>query len=82
MPKKKKRRNKNLRGELSAEAFADENSVSVHEMTKAVLYAVCEYCFHGCFERFLVFLRREKEYKQRVRSLEDLLGSVHFHLVA
>ena len=32
--------------------------------------------------RFLVVLRREKEYKERVRSLEDLLGAVHFHLVA
>jgi len=32
--------------------------------------------------RFLVVLRREKEYKERVRSLEDLLGAVHFHFVA
>ena len=31
---------------------------------------------------FAFFFRREKESKQRVRSLEDLLGAVHFHLVA
>ena len=44
--RKKERKREYLRWELSAESFADENGVSVHELPKAILNTLYQYCFH------------------------------------
>ena len=44
--KRKKRKREYLRWELSAESFADENGVSMHELPKAILNTLYQYCFH------------------------------------
>ena len=50
---------KYLGGELGIEVFIDENVVSVHEMAKAVLNTVYEYCFHHAF--FFFFGESERD---------------------
>ena len=54
--KRKKRKREYLRWELSAESFADENGVSVHELPKAILNTLYQYCFHHFYSTIFFFL--------------------------
>ena len=54
--KRKKRKREYLRWELSAESFADENGVSVHELPKAILNTLYQYCFHHFYPTIFFFL--------------------------
>ena len=53
---KKERKREYLRWELSAESFADENGVSVHELPKAILNTLYQYCFHHFYSTIFFFL--------------------------